>query len=214
MKPFVNVINIKGPYNQCAITTRETRLNIVRPSIPTPPRPPPSGLQYNIFEHLGNMPAQISILDILHTSPLYQEILDSSLHDSHVLTDIKTTKFHNLVGHLFTSCALSLKTLDIPIVDLDHILPLCIVVMVSNFVFKRVMIDNGSALNLCTLKFIKHVRYNEANILNKVITIKEYDNLEQTTKGTIILPIRVGPTTQETICNVVYLNLEHNILLS
>ena len=111
--------------------------------------------QYNIIEHLGNMSAQISILDLLCTSPIYREILDSALHESHVPIDINATEFRNLVGHLSTPCALSFKTSDIPKVEPDHTLPLRITIMVSNFSIKRVMIDNGSALNICTLKFIK-----------------------------------------------------------
>ncbi len=85
--------------------------------------------------------------------------------------------------------------------------------MVSDFAAKHVMIDNGSALNLCTLKFIKQVGYTEVDIINEVITIKAYDNLEHTTEGTILLPIRVSPVTQETLFHVIDLNLPYNILL-
>ena len=46
-----------------------------------------------------------------------------------------------------------------------------------------------------------------------MITIKAYDNLECTTEGTILLPLRVNPTTQEILCHVVDLNLPYKILL-
>ena len=98
-------------------------------------------------------------------------------------------------------------------VEPDQTLPLHIAIMVSIFAVKRVMIDNGSALNICTLKFIKQAGYTEANIINEVITIKAYDNLERTTEGTVLLPIKVGPVIQETIFHVVDLNLPFNILL-
>lgn len=49
-------------------------------------------------------------------------------------------------------CSLSFKPSDIPTVELGHILPLRIVFIVSNFVIKRIMIDNDLVLNLCTLK--------------------------------------------------------------
>lgn len=100
-----------------------------------------------------------------------------------------------------------------PVVEPDHILPLRIAIMVSNFAVKRVMIDNGSALNICTLKFIKQAGYTEADIISEVITIKSYNNLERTTEGTILLPIKVGPIIQETLCHVIDLNLPFNILL-
>ena len=86
--------------------------------------------------------------------------------------------------------------------------------MVSNFEVKQVMIDNGSALNICTLKFIKQAGYIEVDILHEVITAKAYDNLERTIEGTILLPIKVGPEMQEKICHIVDLNLSFNILLS
>jgi len=101
------------------------------------------------------MLAHISILDLLHISQIYQEILDSTLHEPHIPIDTNATKFYKMVGHLSTSYALSFKNLNIRTIDPDHILPFQIIVMVSNFVVKWVMIDNGSDLNLCTLKFIK-----------------------------------------------------------
>lgn len=75
------------------------------------------------------------------------------------------------------------------------------------------MIDNGSALIICTLKFIKQTGYTKAYIISEVITIKAYDNLERTTEGTIFLPIKVRPVIQETLYHVIDLNLSFNILL-
>ena len=141
------------------------------------------------------MSTQISILNILRTSPSYKEILDSDLQESHVPTNINATKFINLVGHISTSCVLSFKPFDVPKIEPDHILPLYIYVMVSNSSIKRVMIDHGSALNPCTLRLFKQEGYTEEDIINEVITIKAYDNLDRTTKGTILLPIKFGPTT-------------------
>ena len=179
-EPSVNVINIQGPSNECAVTTRRARFNIAGPPISSTPSAP-SKSQYNILEHLGNMPAQISILDLLRTSPVYKDILDQALIESRVPSDINATDFRNLVGHLSSSCALSFKPTDMPVVEPDHTLPLRIAIMVANFAVKRVMIDNGSALNICTLKFIKQAGYTEADFISEVITIKAYDNLERTT---------------------------------
>lgn len=93
----------------------------------------PLATQYNILEHLGNMPTQISILDLLLTIPLYREILNNTLHESHFPSDINAIEFRNLVGHLFISCALSFKPSGVPEIGPDHILPLYIAIMVSDF---------------------------------------------------------------------------------
>jgi hypothetical protein len=127
----INVIHVKGVDTQCAITTRRGRITVAGVG------PAPSvGTQYNILEHLGNTPAQISILDLLRTSPAYQEILNKALHDSHVPSDINLTEFQNLVGHLSTSCGVSFRPTDIPSNETDHNLPLCIAVMVKIFSIK------------------------------------------------------------------------------
>lgn len=70
--------------------------------------------QYNILEHLGNTPAQISILDLLHTRPLHQEILNNTLHKYYIPIDINAIEFKNLVGNLSTPSVLSFKPYDIP----------------------------------------------------------------------------------------------------
>ncbi|MDF3680968.1 hypothetical protein P3S38_28745, partial [Enterobacter hormaechei] len=64
-------------------------------------------------------------------------------------------------------------------------------------------------MNICTLKFIKQAGYTEADIISEVITIKAYDNLERTTEGTILLPIKVGPVIQEPLCHVIDRSLFH-----
>ena len=35
-EPSINFINIQGPRNECVVTTWRTKLNIVKPSVPTP----------------------------------------------------------------------------------------------------------------------------------------------------------------------------------
>lgn len=45
------------------------------------------------------------------------------------------------------------------------------------------------------------------------ITIKAYDDEERSSKGMVILLIRVGPVVKETICQVLYLKFPYNILL-
>lgn len=91
-KPFVNVINIQGPSNECAFTSRGVQFNITGPLVSSA-LSAPSKSPYNILEHLGNMPVQISILDLLRTSPIYKDILDSALTESRVPSDINATYF-------------------------------------------------------------------------------------------------------------------------
>lgn len=96
----------------------------------------------------------------------------------------------------------------------DHICSLNIEAIIKHYKVKWVLIDNGSALNLCTLKFVTQVGYTIVDIHNQCITIKAYDNAVRSSIGMIDLPIQVGLVTQSTLCHVVDLDLPLNILLS
>ncbi|KAH9311921.1 hypothetical protein KI387_026956, partial [Taxus chinensis] len=54
---------------------------------------------------------------------------------------------------------------------------------------KRVLVDNGSGLNICMLKLIKQLGHTEADLESHVITITAYDNTERESAGTITLPM-------------------------
>lgn len=53
---------------------------------------------------------------------------------------------------------------------------------------KRVLLDVGAGLNICTLKLINQLRYFYDVIdKNRSITIRAYDDMETNSKGTIRL---------------------------
>jgi len=73
--------------------------------------------------------------------------------------------------------------------------------------------DNGLALNICTLTLIKHLGYSKPTLDPNTITIKAYDNVERELTGIIHLPIMVGPITQQTFLYMIDIYLPYNILL-
>ena len=79
--------------------------------------------------------------------------------------------------------------------------PLHIEVFIHKNRVKRELIDGRAGLNICTLKLVKALRYTEDVVdPRKKITIKADDDEERSSKGMVILPIRVGPVVKETIC--------------
>lgn len=75
------------------------------------------------------------------------------------------------------------------------------------------LIDNGYALNLCTLRFVTQVGYIVVDMHNQCITIMAYDNVERSSTWMINLPLQVGVVTQTILCHIVDLDLSFNILL-
>lgn len=76
------------------------------------------------------------------------------------------------------------------------------------------MIDDGAGLNICTMRVILGLGYSEDDIdPSRKITIKAYDDAERTSKGVIVLPIRVGPMIENTLLQVLDLDLPYNMIL-
>ena len=76
------------------------------------------------------------------------------------------------------------------------------------------MVDGEAGLNICTFNLVKALGYTKDVVdPRKKITIKAYDDEERSSKGMVIIPIRVRPIVKETIFQVLDLHLTYNILL-
>jgi len=86
---------------------------------------------------------------------MHQDILTKALQSTQVPSDIDPTQFQALVGNLSSTYQLAFSQKDMLHLDSSHNHPLHLEVGVNCQKVKRVLVDNGSALNLCTLKFIQ-----------------------------------------------------------
>ncbi|GLJ39711.1 hypothetical protein SUGI_0811870 [Cryptomeria japonica] len=119
-----------------------------------------------------------------------------------------------MVGYLSIPHSLTFIEADDASVSQPHNAPLHIEAFIHKHRIKQVLIDGGAGLNICTLSTIKQLGYSNkaVNSINK-ITIKAYDDEERSSKGTVTLPLRVGPVTKNVVFQVLDLDLTYNILL-
>ena len=76
------------------------------------------------------------------------------------------------------------------------------------------MIDGGVGLNICILKVVKGLGYSKEDMdPSHRITIKSNDDGERFSKGIIILPVRVGPATKNTLFHVLDIEMNCNMIL-
>lgn len=96
----------------------------------------------------------------------------------------------------------------------NHNDPIHLELFIHKAKVKRVLIDGGAGLNICTLKVIKGLGYSkEDEDPSCRIMIKFYDDGEGFSKGVIILPFRVGPTTKNTLFQVIDIEMNYNMIL-
>lgn len=138
-----------------------------------------SSKQYNLVDQLQRTPAQISILELLKLSPTHKEILEKALVETNVPLNLEVDKFQNMVGHLFYPHCLSFPKQDDMSLNHPQNLPLHIEVLIQKHRVKRVLIDGGAGLNICTLNLVKALGFYEGAIdSKKKIMIKAYDDEE------------------------------------
>lgn len=140
--------------NDYSVTTYHERVTIQ--GVPPPPNPPPmsSTRRYGLLDHLGKIPAQVSILELLKTSPIHKDILEETLLESHVPDNINDAQFQALIRNLATQQHLVFSSNDTPTNDY-HNKPFHIEALIQKHEVKCILVDSGSGLNLYTYKFIK-----------------------------------------------------------
>lgn len=199
--------------SECHVTTRRGKITLPGTSTKNT-NLPSTKPEYDLVEQLGKTPALISILELLRISPAHKDVLDKTLRDTAVPTDLNMDQFQAMVGYLSVPHSLTFTEADDASISQPHNAPLHIEAFIHKHRIKRVLIDGGAGLNICTLSTIRQLGYSDkaVNSTNQ-ITIKAYDDEEHSSKGTVILPLRIGPVTKDVVCQVLDLDLTYNILL-
>ncbi|RDY00188.1 hypothetical protein CR513_16669, partial [Mucuna pruriens] len=98
--------------------------------------------EYEMLDQLHKTPAGISLLS------LHRELLLKILNKAYVPQDITLAKFRGIINNITTSRHLSLSEEEVLNEGKNHNQPLHIVVKYGNYMIARVLIDNGSTLNV------------------------------------------------------------------
>ena len=99
------------------------------PAVPSTPQRPTS--RYDVLSQLGKTPAQISILELLTTSPIHKEILESSLLESCIPENINASQFTTMIGNIATQQHLVFTDKDFQGSNQHHNLSLHIEVLIQ-----------------------------------------------------------------------------------
>ena len=120
-----------------------------------------------------------------------------------------------MVNHIASPHYLSFSKEDDKYLSHPHNISLHIEVMIYITHVKCISIDGGVGLNICSLSLLQTLGYSEQVIdTRRKITIKAYDEVERSSKGLAIIPIRIGPIEKDVLFQIVDARpLAYNILL-
>ncbi|XP_073225755.1 uncharacterized protein [Cicer arietinum] len=104
--------------------------------------------EYKIVDQLNHTPTRISFLSLLMNSESHRKLLMKILNEAHVTHDITVDKFGGIINNITANNHLTFTDDELPTEGRGHNKALHISVMCLDHIIPRVLIDNGSSLNV------------------------------------------------------------------
>ena len=149
--------------------------------------------EYCVIQQLNKSLAQISILALLLSSDVQRETLLKVLKETCIPTGVTESSFEGMVSMVLTTNQISFTDDELPPEGKEHTLPMHIMVKCEDMIVSRVLIDNGSVLNVCPMSTIECLNVNTSLIRLTTMIIRAFDGTLREVQGEIELTIGVGP---------------------
>ena len=217
MTPFILFPEEYGPvHRDVQIVTRSGRV-----AQPPPVDRPFAGIDARdeiqrehdeILRKLRTTQARISIWSFLASSSTHRDALIRAL--SQIGVDTTTTPeglIHFLTADRATCITFSDN--DLPPEGLSHVRPLFIDVACSGRRVPSILLDNGSALNVCPLVTAIALGFSPSDFGPSTQIVKDYDGTQRIVLGTLNTHVMIGPVIYFILFQVLRIQSSFNLLL-
>ncbi|RDX85840.1 hypothetical protein CR513_32900, partial [Mucuna pruriens] len=143
--------------------------------------------EYEMMDQLNKTPTRISLLALLANSEGHRQLLLKTLKEAHVAKDISIEKFEGVVGNLTAANHISFSDEELPKEGSSHNLPLHVAVKCGEYMMARVLIDNGSSLNVMPKSTLNKLCSTEASLRASPIIVRAFDGSKREVMGEIRL---------------------------
>ncbi|KAL0010927.1 hypothetical protein SO802_006035 [Lithocarpus litseifolius] len=144
---------------------------------------------------------------------VYREALLKVLKETHVLNGITDSSFEGMESLVLASNQVSFSDDELPLEGKDHSLVVHIVVKCEDMIVARVLIDNGSALNVCPMATLECLKVDMSLIKPSTMIIRTFDGTHRELQGEIELMIKIGPRSFLVNFQVIKVDSLYNMLL-
>ncbi|PKI68467.1 hypothetical protein CRG98_011156, partial [Punica granatum] len=148
--------------------------------------------EYKVAEQMAKSPAHISLLALLLGSEPHREALLRVLTPAQVPKETPPDRIEEIVGFIFSN-TISFSDDELLSEGWSHSRALYIVCKCNNYIIGRVMIDNRSALNVCSVTTLKQMNVDLNQVRPSKTAVRAFDGSRREVNGEIDLLIDVGP---------------------
>ena len=165
---------------------------------------------YGVIQQLNKSPALISILALLLYFEVHHETL---LKETHVPISITDSSYENMVSLVLATNQVSFLDDELPPDWKNHTLAINIVVKCEDTIVVRVLINNGLALNFCSMASLKHLKVDMSLIRLSSMIIRAFGSTRHEVQEEIKLKIEIGPRSFMVNFQVIKVDSPCNMLL-
>uniref|UniRef100_A0A2N9G4K0 G-patch domain-containing protein n=1 Tax=Fagus sylvatica TaxID=28930 RepID=A0A2N9G4K0_FAGSY len=146
--------------------------------------------------------------------PNHQEkALLKVLNEAYVPEDITGPSFENMVTSILVTNQLTFSDDELPPEGRGHTKALYISVKTNDRIVSRVLIDNGSALNVCPLSTLEKLDIDPTRVRVNSMVVRAFDGTRREVLGEIDLPVEIGPQVYDINFQVLRIDSPYNLLL-
>uniref|UniRef100_A0A2N9FZE4 RNA-directed DNA polymerase n=1 Tax=Fagus sylvatica TaxID=28930 RepID=A0A2N9FZE4_FAGSY len=154
-----------------------------------------------------------SLLSLLLASESHRKALLKVLNEAYVPEDITGPSFENMVTSILVTNQLTFSDDELPPEGRGHTKALYISVKTNDRVVSRVLIDNGSALNVCPLSTLEKLDIDPTRVRVNSMVVRAFDGTRREVLGEIDLPVEIGPQVYDINFQVLRIDSPYNLLL-
>ncbi|XP_029128963.1 uncharacterized protein LOC114916440 [Cajanus cajan] len=150
--------------------------------------------EYSIVDQLHRTPAKITLLSLILSSEPHRQALLKVLNEAYMSHTISQDKFEGIVSHITANDHLTFTDEEIPAEGPNHNKPLHISVKCKEYHIAKVLVDNGSSLNVMPKRTLDQVAIKGLQMRPSNMVVRAFDGSKREVVGEISLPIQIGPT--------------------
>ncbi|XP_073223454.1 uncharacterized protein [Cicer arietinum] len=169
--------------------------------------------EYKIVDQLNHTPTRISLLSLLTNYESHRKLLMKILNEAHVTHDITVDKFGGIINNITANNHLTFTDDELSTEGRGHNKALHISVMCLDHIMSRVLIDNGSSLNVISKSTLAKLHCDGTYMRPSPMVVRDFDRSRREVMGEIDLPVQIGPVTFEITFHVMDIVPAYSCLL-
>ncbi|KAH1262227.1 hypothetical protein GmHk_02G004900 [Glycine max] len=169
--------------------------------------------EFKVIEQLNKTPARVSLLELLMSSEPHRALLVKVLNEAHVAHDISIEGFGGLANNITTNNYLAFTEEEIPAEGRGHKRALHVSVKCMDHVVAKVLIDNGSNLNVMPKSTLEKLPFNAFHLKPSSMVVRAFNGTRREVRGEIDLPVQIGPHTCQVTFQIMDINPAYSCLL-